>query len=362
MITYRFKAIRAKQADGHDVFCFAAEPTDVLAFSEIDRVGRHDNGELRGFQRHQIAPHIKEIRDYLSRDDALLPNAVIVAFLDNVRITDLNDGLVDVEISVSDNEHRPGFVVDGQQRLTALSGIRKPGFQVFVSALVCKDYNELRQQFVLINNTRPLPKTLIYELLPTVEGLPERFTSRKLAARIVDRLNFRSDSILHGEIRQHTNPQGILSDTAMQRIVMNSTSDGAIREFIKHDDMEERAYNLLNNFFFAVREVFGSEWVGMSPKNSRLRHGAGLVAMGFVMELLYSTCIPGCKTMRERFVAGLTALQTDTAWTSGTWQLSDNDHRPWNGIQNTSTDIDLLVNYLVRSMKRRLRHLTRNAA
>lgn len=362
MITYRFKAIRAKQAEGHDVFCFAAEPTDVLAFSEIDRVGRQDNGELRGFQRHQIAPHIKEIRDYLSRDDALLPNAVIVAFLDNVKITELSDGLVDVEINVVDNEQRPGFVVDGQQRLTALSGIRKPGFQVFVSALICKDYNELRQQFVLINNTRPLPKTLIYELLPTVEGLPERFTSRKLAARIVDRLNFRSDSILHGEIRQHTNPQGILSDTAMQRIVMNSTSDGAIREFIKHDDMEERAYNLLNDYFSAVREVFGREWVGMSPKNSRLRHGAGLVAMGFVMELLYSTDIPNCTTMYDRFVAGLTALQADTAWTSGIWQLSEFDHRPWNGIQNTSTDIDLLANYLVRSMRRRLRRLARNAA
>jgi DGQHR domain-containing protein len=360
--TYRFKAIRAKQADGHDIFCFAAEPSKVLEFAEIERVGRQDNGELRGFQRHQIAPHIKEIRDYLSRDDALLPNAVIVAFLGNVDVKDIGNGLVDVEITVCDNEPRPGFVVDGQQRLTALSGIHKPDFQVFVSALVCKDYNELRQQFVLINNTRPLPKTLIYELLPTVDGLPERFTARKLAARIVDRLNFRSDSILHGEIRQHTNPRGILSDTAMQRIVMNSTSDGAIREFIKHDDMEERAYNLLNDFFSAVREVFGSEWVGMSPKNSRLRHGAGLVAMGFIMELLYSTDIPNCNTMRERFVTGLTALQADTAWTNGTWQLSEDDQRPWNGIQNTSTDIDLLVKYLVRSMKRRLRRLTRIAA
>jgi DGQHR domain-containing protein len=359
---YRYRAIRAQQAEGHDVFCFAAQPTDVLAFSEIDRVGRQDNGELRGFQRHQIAPHIKEIRDYLSRDDALLPNAVIVAFLDNVTITELADGLVDVEINVSDDVPRPGFVVDGQQRLTALSGISKPGFQVFVSALICKNYNELRQQFVLINNTRPLPKTLIYELLPTVEGLPVRFTSRKLAARIVDRLNFNPKSILHGEIRQHTNPQGILSDTAMQRVVMNSTSNGALQEFIKHDDMEDRAYNLLNDFFTAVRTVFGSEWVGMSPKNSRLRHGAGLVALGFVMEYLYSTDIPGCNTMNERFITGLTALKPDTAWTSGVWHLSTDDQRPWNGIQNTSTDIDTLAGYLVRSTRRRLRRVARDAA
>jgi len=359
---YRFKAIRATQAQDHDVFCFAADPVDVLAFSEIERVGRQDNGELRGFQRHQIAPHIKEIRDYLGREDALLPNAVIVAFLGNVKITDLGDGIVDVEITAPENEQPPGFVVDGQQRLTALSGIHKPGFQVFVSALVCKDYNELRQQFVLINNTRPLPKTLIYELLPNVEGLPERFTSRKVAARLVDRLNFRTDSVLFGEIRQHTNPQGILSDTAMQKIVMNSTSDGAIRNLIKEENFEELAFELLNSFFKAVREVFGNEWIGMSPKTSRLRHGAGLVAMGFVMEQLYSIELSNCKTTYEKFVVGLTELKSYTAWTSGIWKLTAFDHRPWNGIQNTSSDIDILSHFLVRSLKRSLRPLMHTEA
>jgi DGQHR domain-containing protein len=368
--TYRFKAIRATQAKGHDVFCFAAEPADVLAFSEIERVGRKEDGELRGFQRHQVAPHIKDIRDYLSREDALLPNAVIVAFLDNVKVKNIGDGIVEVEIKVAEGTNRPGFVVDGQQRLTALSGVRKPGFQVFVSALVCKDYNELRQQFVLINNTRPLPKTLIYELLPTVEGLPERFTARKFAARIVDRLNFRRDSVLRGEIRQHTNPKGILSDTAMQKIVMNSASDGAIRGLIQPGeidpsavaDLEEVAFNLLNGYFRAVIEVYGNEWNGLNPKNSRLRHGAGLVAMGFVMELLYSTELPGCKTSYDKFVVGLEALKPHTAWTTGNWQLNEIDSRPWNGIQNTPSDIDLLANYLVRSLKRGLRRLSRTAA
>ena len=64
MTKYKYKAVIAKQAEGHDVFSFAATPADVLAFSEIDRVGRDEQGELRGFQRHQIASHIKEIRDY----------------------------------------------------------------------------------------------------------------------------------------------------------------------------------------------------------------------------------------------------------------------------------------------------------
>lgn len=350
MTTFRFKAVRAKQTDDHDVFSFAATPEQVLAFAEIERVGREEDGHLRGFQRHQISSHIKEIRDYLSREDALLPNALIVAFIDGVTVRNLGDGVVDVVIKVKDK--KPGFVVDGQQRLTALSGVRKPGFQVFVSALVCKDYNELRQQFVLINNTRPLPKTLIYELLPTVEGLPERFTARKFSARIVDRLNHTKGSALFGEIRQHTNPKGVLSDTAIQKLVMNSASDGAIREFMKYQDFEDRSFELVNEFFEAVKIVFGPEWVGMSPKNSRLRHGAGLVAIGFVMELLYSS--EGALTRRE-FESGLQLLKEHTAWTSGRWPLSEADERPWNGIQNTPSDIDLLTNYLVRTLKRSLR-------
>ncbi|MDP3841306.1 MAG: DGQHR domain-containing protein DpdB [Oxalobacteraceae bacterium] len=351
MTIYRFTAVRAQQAEGHDVFVFAAHPSDVLSFAEIDRVARADDGQLRGFQRHQVASHIRDIRDYLARDDALLPNAVIVAFLDSVKIRNLRDGVVEVEIVAVDGA-KPGFVVDGQQRLTALSGIEKPNFQVFVSALVCKDYNELRQQFVLINNTRPLPKTLIYELLPNVEGLPERFTQRKFSARIVDLLNFTRGSSMYGEIRQHTNPTGVISDTAMQRLIMNSASDGAIRCLMKYEDRDDRAFHLVSEFFQAVANVFGPAWKGMTPRFSRLRHGAGIVAMGFVMDHLFS--IEGA-TERHQFEEGLRLLAPYTAWTSGQWRLEAWDTRPWNGIQNTPSDIDLLTRYLVSSLKKALR-------
>lgn len=351
MTTYKFKAVRARQAPGHDVFVFAAHPSDVLSFAAIERVARADDGQLKGFQRHQVASHIRDIRDYLARDDALLPNAVIVAFINGVRIKDMPGGVVQVEIEAPEGQ-KPGFVVDGQQRLTALAGLDKPDFQLFVSALVCKDYNQLRQQFVLINNTRPLPKTLIYELLPNVDGLPERFTQRKFSARIVDLLNFTPGSSLHGEIRQHTNPTGVISDTAMQRLVMNSASDGAIREMVQYEDRDQRAFQLVNEFFHAVANVYGPAWGGMTPRFSRLRHGAGIVAMGFVMDHLYAA--EGA-TKRHDFEPALRLLAPYAAWTSGQWALEAFDTRPWNGIQNTPSDIDLLTRYLVSSLKKALR-------
>ena len=353
MTVRRYHALRARQAPDHDVFVFAAHPGDILEFAQIERVGRADNGQLKGFQRHQIATHIRDIRDYLARDDALLPNAVIVAFIDGVQIEDLGCGRL--EIVVDDQNGPPGFVVDGQQRLTAMSGLGKPDFQVFVSAVVCKNYDELRQQFVLINSTRPLPKSLIYELLPSVEGLPERYTARRFAARVVERLNFPGGRALRGQIRQHTNPGGVISDTAMQKLVMNSAAHGAIREFIQYEAREERAVDLINQYFEAVADVFGGEWVGMSPRVSRLRHGAGIVAMGFVMDLLFAS--QGATT-KEGFHPGLELLKPYTAWTSGMWKMKDYE-MPWNDIQNTPSDIDILTRHLVSTTKRQLRKLSR---
>lgn len=59
MTIFRYRAVRARQASGHDVFVFASPSQDVLRFAEIERVGRKDDGRLKGFQRHQIASHIR---------------------------------------------------------------------------------------------------------------------------------------------------------------------------------------------------------------------------------------------------------------------------------------------------------------
>ena len=350
MKTFRYKAVLAKQARGHQVFSFAAHPSEILEFAEIDRVSRNSEGSLEGFQRHQISSHIKEIRTYLGREDALLPNPIVIAFIKGVTVSPMGDGLAEIEINVE--EVKPGYVVDGQQRLTALSGLNKPDFQVFVSTLICRDYNELRQQFVLINNTRPLPKTLIYELLPTVEGLPERFSERSFAAKIVEMLNYGADSSLRAQIHQHTNPRGVISSSAVQKLIMNSSSDGAIREFLSGEDYLQRSWSLINEFFWAVRKVFDSDWDGMTTKTSRLLHGAGIISLGFCMETLYSRTNA---TTREDFEKGLELIKEKLAWTSGQWILSSTDVRPWNGIQNTPGDVDLLSSHIVRELKIALR-------
>jgi DGQHR domain-containing protein len=343
---FKYRGVRAQQSAEHEVVTIAARASDILIFARIDRAGRDREGGLQGFQRPQIASHIREIRDYLRTPDAVLPNPIVVAFVDSLRTREIELGVVEIEIEVTDSP--PGFVVDGQQRLTALSGLPDLQFEVFVSILVCKDYEELRRQFVLINSTRPLPKALIYELLPGVTGLPQRLTNRSFAAKLAERLNFDPASSLRGMIYQHTNPAGIIRDTAIQKLVMQSASDGVIREMLPEEQFD-RGFILVNEFFAAVQNVFREDWNGHNPKTSRLVHSAGVVALSFVMELLVAR--DGAST-REEFERGLGALKGRTAWTSGYWQFSPNEQVAWNSIENTPRQIMALAQHLVSVVRR----------
>ena len=199
------------------MFSFAATAAQISEVARIERAGRSDTGILSGFQRPQVAAHIHEIRDYLEREDAVLPNSIVVAFTDRVTVKPVRENIVTIEIDVG--EGPPGLIVDGQQRLSALAPLTDKSFQVFVSGIVCQNEEELRRQFILINNTRPLPKELIYELLPGIANLPERMSSRSMASALTQRLNFDRSSSLYRQIHLHTNPQGKVASNAIQRVI-----------------------------------------------------------------------------------------------------------------------------------------------
>lgn len=338
-----FDAVYARQSREHVVLSFAATAADVLCFATIDRIGRDAQGELSGFQRPQVAAHIREIRDYLRKPNAVLPNPIVVAFTDRVRVEPLGEGLARLHIDL--HLGAPGLVVDGQQRLSALAEIDRD-FQIFVSALICRDEAELRRQFVLINNTKPLPKSLIYELLPTVDDLPPRLSRRSTAADITTRLNFENTS-LKGYIKQHTVPEGMIADTVMQKIVMESLTNGVLRGLIDGPKGAEHCVRLVSNFFAAVKKTFPEAWHGQGPTTSRLLHGAGILALGDVMEVLAQRA--DARSV-EDFREGLDCLRGKTAWTDGDWNF-DGEVRRWKSLQNVNRDVALLKRHLVGIVK-----------
>jgi len=338
---FKYQGVIARQSAAHKAITIVARASEVFAFASITRAGRDEAGALRGFQRPQIASHIREIRDYLKTPDAVLPNSIVLGFVEGVEVRELTGGLVEIEIDVQGPA--PGYIIDGQQRLSALAALPEKEFELFVSVLVCRDSEELRRQFVLLNSTRPLPKALIYELLPGTSGLPNRLTSRSFAAALTERLNFDPSSSLRGKIYQYTNPSGVIRDTAIQKVIMHSMSDGALREMPEKKQFVG-GFDLISEFFAAVQKVFPSEWKGHTAKTSRLVSGAGVQALGFVMELLVGR--DGAQT-REEFTRGITALQGKTAWSSGSWKFSQTEQLPWNKLENTHHQIMALAQYLV---------------
>lgn len=121
---------------------------------------------------------------------------------------------------------------------------------------------------------------------------------------------------------------------------------------MRNPDGPDKSFCLISDYYRAVSLVFREAWSGHKPKNSRLVHGAGIVAMGYVMEVLALS--QGARTW-EDFQKGLAPLVEKTAWIEGTWDFAPGDQRAWNSIQNTPADIMTLAHYLMRVMRDSLR-------
>jgi hypothetical protein len=260
---------------------------------------------------------------------------------------------VTIEIDVGDGP--PGLIVDGQQRLSALAPLSSKSFEVFVSGIVCQNEEELRRQFILINNTRPLPKELIYELLPGIANLPERMSSRSMASALTQRLNFDRSSSLYRQIHLHTNPHGKIASNAIQRVIMVSRSHGALRILAQAPDGDDKCFQFMSDFYHAVQAVFKKDWDGLSPKTSRLVHSVGIISMGRAMEVAFHVC--QARSFGD-FCDVLASIRDQTHWTQGKWIIGNNDvarERAWNEFQSTHPDIQMLADHLDRLIRQSYR-------
>jgi len=275
---------------------------------------------------------------------------LVVAFEQSVTFEPISPGnfFGELVIPIQPNvpEHRkPGWVVDGQQRMAALREAVDESFQVCIIAFIVEEPNEPQEQFVLVNATRPLPKSLIYELLPELKSpLPSFLQRRQLPASLMQRLNFEEDSPFYLRIKMPTNPEGVIKDNSILRMLENSLSDGAL--YYSSRDGNTDPLEVVKTFWHAVAEVFPEAWA-LPPQRSRLTHGAGIVSMGFIMDAITDRYIRQHMPTRDQFVENLEPLRDICRWTSGYWDFGQGNQRKWNEIQNTSKDIKLLANFLM---------------
>lgn len=285
----------------------------------------------------------------------MLPNAIVVAFDGSVHFKAHSrngnkdapfsrSGVLEIPIQEEIAEaDKPGWIVDGQQRAAALRDARVDGFPVCVVGFIADGLEEQRQQFILVNATKPLPKGLIYELLPSTEGkLPLALQRRRHPALLSERLNFDEDSPLQGMIRTPTNGTGVIADNSMLKMIENSISDGVL---YLYDDIEEQL-NVLRQFWSAVKEVFPDAW-GELPRKSRLMHGAGIISMGFLMDTIADRHRRTRDLTAKLFAKDLEPLRDVCRWTEGHWEFGEDNTLKWNEVQNVPRHIQLLSNYLL---------------
>jgi DGQHR domain-containing protein len=356
-------AIAIRQGKNRELFAFAIDGKLLPSIAQISRLSRSANHDILGYQRPEVVSHISEIRSYLESEDAILPNAIVVAFNSRVSFTPaskkqtakLDDSVQGfLKIPISADGAKPGWIVDGQQRTAAIREADISHFPVFVTAFITDNLDEQRAQFILVNATKPLPKGLIYELLPSTDmHLPSQLQRKRIPTRLLDILNSRAESPLYGRIQTPTNPTGIIKDNSILRMLEHSLNDGALyRRLLSAEDHDyESCVEFLFNFWRAVAATFPEEW-NTPPKKSRLTHGAGIISMGHLMDAISdrfrNTPVISC----EQFEADLAPLKLFCCWNSGHWEFGLGLQRKWNELQNTSKDIQLVSNYLLIQYKR----------
>jgi DGQHR domain-containing protein len=363
----RFPALEVKQGPRRVLYSFAVDGKILPTFTTVSRLHRDSEAEIGGYQRPEVLSHIAEIRDYLESRDPMIPNALVIAFDSRVRfepsdVQPIEGGYsrvgtlvvpVDPEMAP---EERAGWIVDGQQRAAAIRDASVGRFPICVTAFITESAHEQREQFILVNSTKPLPKGLIYELLPTTEArLPSALEKRRFPSCLLDRLNHDADSPLKGLIQTPTNPAGRIKDNSILKMLEYSLSDGALygltRSSSDHD--VERMVAVLKAYWAAVAEVFPDAW-GLPPRRSRLMHGAGIIAMGFIMDAIVDRYRRSGPPSYEQFVENIRPLRKSCRWTDGEWAFAGRNRRRWNELQNTPNDIELLVDHLLHAYRVRV--------
>lgn len=355
------RALRTQQAGGVPVYAFFMAGSDITRVADISRVGRDEADALKGFQRKEIREHVNGIVEFLDSGDVLFPNAIILALAPEVEFrqsrgpapSSLDEAATHagtLTIPLRPEGRRAAWVVDGQQRSLALARAQKGRLPVPVVGFVSADLKIQREQFILVNKVKPLPRGLLNELLPEVDTiLPRDLAAKKLPSELCNALNRSLGSPFYGLVRRESEPENaaaVIADTALIDAIKDNLKPpmGALSQFrSEHGGDADAMYRTLVLYWDAVRAIFPDAW-GRPPQESRLMHSAGIRVMSRLMDQVMLRADSTGNPQAEVQVS-LRRLAIHCRWTGGIWEPLG---WAWDEIQNTSRHVNRLTEYLVR--------------
>jgi DGQHR domain-containing protein len=359
--TIRVNALRVKQRPDVPVYVFGIEGRLVYQLASVSYAQRTKDGVLTGYQRGAVQRHIGDILSYLGEGGAILPNAIVVAFDSRVSFEALKGtqpsewgtfGHLSIPLMSNGSQTKAGWIVDGQQRATALAKLDpKRSFPVVVVAFQSDSQELQREQFLLVNRTKPLPRDLLNEILPEVRvSLPKNLEKQRVAARVLASLRFDAASPFAGRVRGlgGGGDRANISQSALLAVIQDSIKKKGVL-FDYYDSAEQKhdiagMARALNVFFEGVARTWPDAW-SADPKASRLVHGVGIVALGHLMDRV----LPDIDLHSQRAASvvenRLSRIRSRCAWMSGRWPTLG---CAWNELQNTSQDKARLTDYLLK--------------
>lgn len=362
MKVLRRRALCIEQTKSGPLYLLTLRADEIFELAEITRINRSRSNELIGYQRAEVRQHVEDILEYVNGDDVLFPNSLILAITPNVRFRrsrgpENDDGLAKagiLEIPLPPaGEAKPAWIVDGQQRALALSRAERRDLPVPISAFVAETVSQQRDQFLRINNAKPLPRGLVAELLPEVSiPLPRTLAAKQIPSEICGLLNDQPDSPFRGLIRRASTPRGsgaVITDTSIIEMLRESMTSPSgclfpYRNLATGETDFESMWRILVVYWSAVRDAFPEAW-GRPPEQSRLMHGVGIRAMGRLMDKVMGSAPPSDPDLGDHVNEAMATIVPHCHWTSGAW---DELSLQWNDVENTSRTQRLLTNFLVR--------------
>ena len=361
------RATMLVQSEGRAVYQFSLTGRELLQIADVSRISRDDDtGKLIGYQRPEVRKHVQDIVDYLDEGKILFPHPIILAFSSRVRFVKQRGprafdsvsfaGELRIPNNTASDGKRTAWVVDGQQRMMAISRSINQDIPIPVSAFITDDVEMQRDQFLRINNSRPLPKGLVEELLPEVSmSISARLAPSKIPSSIVNLLNQDKDSPFYLMIKRTSmtadqKRRAVVSDGPLIKVIKESLTQPSgclfpYRDVATGETEMDAIWSILTVYWHGVKQAFPEAW-GLPPTKSRLMHGAGLCAIGRLMDRIMPRVDLNSKKAVDQVVKELQYISPHCRWTYGRWEEFD---LAWNDVQNVPRHVKALSNYLIRT-------------
>lgn len=249
----RIPALKFVQST-HTMFIFI---TDCKTLYEKFGILRRIDNKTQGYQRAFSTQRINQIKNYILKENGILPSSILVNLEAGKHFYDENTK----ELVLTD-ETSIGFIIDGQHRVKG-SYEAEPHLLLPVVATVELDIKNQAQLFVKINSTqKSAPVSLYLDLLDLLAGGIDNFDDetvsvQRRAREIAIRLNEDEDSPFFGLVRRTGEPgRGIaLSEfvNLLKEYVAPKNGKLVNYEF-------EQQYIIFKTFFKAVKSVFPNQW------------------------------------------------------------------------------------------------------